>query len=281
MIYIILPTFGRLSSTESFIQNSGLLHDKNVIFIIIDAHPSKSLKEHFKNISNIKILEETNAWWVQSINRGIEYLRTKVRVKSSDIITFANNDVVIDKNNITSVYNFVNKNPKSIVHPQTLDENDNFISSGTIIKSWFPYTTFHPVNINNDVEIDLGTARFLSFSGQVFNVAPFIDKNLIQYQGDNFFTYFLKKNHGIKTFILANAYCTVNESETGLKNSNIQSLKGLFYSFNSIRSANNIRYRYYFVRCFHPKISAMAIVFSMTINSIVKFLIKNKCTLLA
>lgn len=275
MIYIILPTFGRLSSTENFINNSGLLQDNHAMFIVIDAHPSKVLNDYFKNIPNIKVIEETNAWWVQAINVGMEYLKTNVNVKDEDIITFANNDVIINENNISKVYDFVRRNPRSIVHPQTLDEKNDFISSGAIIKSWFPYITIHPTNIKKNVEIDLGTARFLSFSGVVFNTSPYIEKNLIQYQGDNFFTYFLKKNHKIKTFILANAYCIVDESETGLKNNNIQSFKDLFHSFTSIRSANNLRYRYYFVRCFHPRISAIAIVLSMTINSTIKFILKK------
>ena len=90
----------------------------------------------------------------------------------------------------------------------------------------------------------MGTARFLMMSGHVLKKVGYINKNLIQYGGDNDFTLTANRLYDIKTYILRDAICKLEDSVTGIKNQNIKSMSELFKSFSSIKSPNNIKYRY-------------------------------------
>ena len=105
--------------------------------------------------------------------------------------------------------------------------------------------TKHPKNFKEPKEIiDMGTGRFLMMSGSVLKKVGFINQNLAQYGGDNDFTLSAKRFHNIYTYIHRDAICNLNDSQTGIKNHNIQNLNELFKSFFSIKSPNNIKYRY-------------------------------------
>jgi len=275
MIWIIVPTFARIEETKIFIKSINNVVEKEYLIILIDDHPKKITEKQFKDTKNIKVLAPLNElWWVGSINLGIKTLFDKYDLKDEDIVIFANNDMQIDKNSFDILMNELNKNKNQIVHPRTFDQDNREVSSGTKILSYFPYITVHPKNFKeNKVQIDMGTARFLCMKIDILKKVGFINKNLVQYLGDNDFTLKAKKIHDINTYILKESKCLLDDTQTGSKNTNIKSLEELWSSFFSIKSPNNIKYRYVFFANYFNPIFSFFITSSMTINSIIKFFI--------
>jgi len=277
MIYIIVPTFGRIKETKNFINAIQNLLLDSYLIVIIDDHPENITFKAIKEINNIRIIMSNNElWWVGSINLGINILFNDYLINKNDIIIFANNDVIITKYNFDIMYKSLQKNANQIIHPRTFDQNGKEVSSGTKIINYFPYITRHPINFKEiKSEIDMGTARFLMMSGQTLKKVGYINKSLIQYLGDNDFTLKAKKLHNINSYILRDAICLLDDTETGSKNNNINNINELFQSFRSIKSPNNIKYRYLFFKEHFNGLFSFFITMSMTINSIIKFIIRK------
>jgi len=277
MIYIVVPTFGRIEETKKFISSIQDSVKQKYLVLIIDNHPDKVIYKSIKQDNQIKVLlSEKELWWVGSINFGIKKIFENHFLEGDDIVVFANNDVQIDKDSFELMYGEIKKNKNQIVHPRTFDQDNLETSSGTKIFCFFPYITKHPKNFQEEKKlIDMGTARFLMMSGEVLQKVKYINKELIQYLGDNDFTLSAKKFHDINTYILRDAECRLDDTQTGIKNKNIQNIKELYKSFFSIKSPNNIQYRYRFFKKFFGRIGSFFIVASMTLNVFAKFILKK------
>ncbi len=278
MIYIIVPTFARIQETRKFLISIQKSIEEDYLVLIVDDHPERVTFNNIKQNKNLKILvSEKEIWWVGCINLGIETLFKQYDLKNDDTVVFANNDVQIDKNSFIILQNDIKKNKNQIIHPRTYDLNDNEVSSGTKIFSFFPYITRHPKKLVEEKEtIDMGTARFLMMSGSVLKKVGYINPNLVQYGGDNDFTLSAKRNYNIKSYILRDAKCKLDDSNPGMKISNINTFEGLYESFFSKKSPNNVGYRYELFKKFFGGFIAFFITVSMTFNTIIKFIIKKR-----
>jgi GT2 family glycosyltransferase len=274
MIYIIVPTFARVDDTKKFIESISKSIEKRYLILIIDDHPDKITYNSINEKENLKIITSNKElWWVGSINLGIKLI-FDYNLQDTDIVIFANNDVQIDKKNFELLYSEIMINNNQIIHPRTIDQDANEVSSGAKIKNYFPYITKHPKNFQEQkTEIDMGTARFLMMSVKTLKTIGYINQDLVQYLGDNDFTLKAKRIHGISTYILKDAICKLDDTATGVKNNNIKNIKELWNSFFSIKSPNNIKYRYIFFKSHFNSIFSLFITFSMTLNSILKFII--------
>ena len=245
---------------------------------MIDDHPEKITLSAIKQNNQVKVLpSKKELWWVGSINLGIEILFNSYDLQDEDIIVFANSDVQIEKNSFDILYSEMQKDKNQLVHPRTFDQENVEVSSGANIVTFFPYITRHPKDFKKYKEIiDMGTARFLMMSGGVLSQVGYINQDLVQYGGDNDFTLSAKRFHNINTYILRDAICRLDDSLTGIKNHNIQDIKELYKSFFSIKSPNNIKYRYELFKRFFGKAGAFFITASMSFNTIIKFIIRKK-----
>jgi GT2 family glycosyltransferase len=263
--------------TKNFLNSLEYAIDKEYLVLIVDDHPDKVTFNSIEQNKNVKIVtSKEELWWVGSINLSIKILFEEYTLKDEDIIIFANNDVQIEKNSLDILINELKENKNQIVHPRTFNQDNTEVSSGTKILTFFPYITKHPKNFSeNKVHIDMGTARFLCMTAASLNKIGFINKNLIQYQGDNDFTLTAKRYHKLHTYILRDAICMLDDTKTGVKNNNIKHIVELYKSFFSIKSPNNIKYRYIFFKKFFGSFFAIFIVSSMTFNSVAKFIIRK------
>jgi GT2 family glycosyltransferase len=273
MTYIIVPTFARVNETKLFIESISKAILNNYLILIIDDHPENITYNTIQESEYIRILTPlSELWWVGSINLGIKTLLNEYAVNNNDIIVFANNDVQIDKDNYEQLYYELAISPNQIIHPRTFNQDNNEVSSGAKILSYFPYITKHPKNFNeNKALVNMGCARFLMMTFNTMKQVGYINNKLLQYLGDNDFTLKAKLQYNINTYIIKNAKCILNDTETGLKNHNIKTFKELMKSFYHIKSPNNIKYRYLFIRNFFNPISSGLILSSMTLNSLIKF----------
>ena len=277
MIYILVPTHSRVEETKKFLKSIDQSILDSYLIIIIDDHPDKKTYKSIKQNSKVKVFHSNKElWWVGSINHGIEILFNEFYLKDDDIVIFANNDVQIGKKSYECLYNELNKDFNQILHPRTYNQNGIEVSSGAKIISLFPYITSHPKKLIKEKElIDMGTARFLMMGGIVLNKVGHINKDLLQYGGDNDFTLSAKRLHNINSYILRDAKCMLEDSLTGIKNHNIENILELFKSFFSIKSPNNIKYRYILFEKFFGKVISFFITLSLSLNTIVKFIIRK------
>jgi len=278
VIYILVPTFARIKETKKFLNSIEQSIDKDYLIILIDDHPEKITFKSIQQNNKVKIISsEKEIWWVGSINLGIHMLFDAYDLKDQDIIIFANNDIQIDKKSFELLLSQLKKDRNQIVHPRTFNQDGLEVSSGAKILSSFPYVTKHPRNfIEEKKAVDMGTARFLMMCGSVLKQVGFINKNLLQYGGDNDFTLSANRFYNINTYIVKDAVCTLDDNLTGIKNHNLQNIKELYKSFFSIKSPNNIKYRYKLFQKFFGKIGAFFITLSISFNTIVKFIFKQK-----
>jgi GT2 family glycosyltransferase len=278
MIYIIVPTFSKVDQTKKLINSIKKSIKNKYLVLLIDDHPKNLTFNAIDQNSYVKVVKsEKELWWVGSINLGVEILFNNYNLNDKDIIVFANNDVEIDKNSFEILQCEMEKNKNQMVHPRTFDQNGIEVSSGAKIFTFFPYITIHPKNLKKEKEIiDMGTARFLMLSGAVLSQVGYINKDLIQYGGDNDFTLSAKRFYNINTYILKDASCILDDTQTGIKNQNIMTVTNLYKSFFSIKSPNNFNYRYILFKKFFGKIGAFFITLSMTLNTIIKFFLRKK-----
>ena len=276
MIYIIVPTFNRIEHTKNFLDSINRSVLNKYLVLLIDDHPSKITFNSIKK-NNVRVLpSKKELWWVVSVNLGIKILFDEYDLNENDIVVFANNDIQIEKKSFDTLICEIKKNSYQIIHPRTFDLNKIEVSSGAKIISLFPYLTRHPKNFKKDkVLIDMGTTRFLMMGASVLKKVGFINQQLLQYGGDNDFTLTAKRSHNIKTYIIRDAECVLDDSQTGVKNQNIPSFLELFKSFNSIKSPNNIKYRYVLFKKHYGRIASFLITLSLTINTVIKFTIKK------
>lgn len=247
----------------------------NCQLVIVNDGSTDSTSDVIKEFSNkLDVIELSchDQWWGGSINFGWNWLKNNKKFHDDDIIAFANNDISLPSNFINLVKKYVTDNTEALFHPQ-VQENGRYMSAGAEINSWLPFVTTHPKNITKELHsIELGTARFLFGSAAIFSRLDGIRKELKQYQGDNDFTLrAIKLDHPV--YIVRDMIVQLNDDSTGLKSHNIKSLKELLASFSSLRSPNNIKVRYCFLRGHFNIVIATLITASMTFNAIFKFMI--------
>lgn len=269
-----MPTFARVEETKKFLQSIEHCIDNDYLILIIDDHPEKVSFNNIDQSSKLKIItSEKELWWVGSINLGINLLVNEYNLNDEDVVVFANNDVQIERKSFNILHKEIKKNFYQIVHPRTLDQDGCEVSSGAKILSYFPYITIHPKNfVKKKSLIDMGTARFLMMSGKVLKKVGNINSDLVQYGGDNDFTFNAKRSHKIYSYILRDAKCILDNTDTGIKNHNITHLRDLYSSFFSIKSPNNIKYRFRLFKKFFGTTAAFFITSSMSLNTVVKFI---------
>ena len=228
-----------------------------------------------------RVLGNGNLWWGGSINKGISYIRKNHNLNINDNIIFANNDVLLnDKNTIHKIINILNSNPKYVIHPLVQEVNSKTpISSGANIISWFPFLTKHVKQTRKKyLDVDVMTARLLCFKMSLLNEIHGISKNLPHYNGDYDFALNAKKK-GYIPLIYSGIILSLDDSQTGTKNYNTSSFKNMFNSFFTIKSPNNLKYKFYFMRNHKPFALSLLITINTIINTLVKttyYLIKNK-----
>ena len=277
MIYIIVPTFSKVEQTKKLINSIKKSIENEYLILLIDDHPKNLTFNAIDQNSCVKVLiSEKELWWVGSINLGIKTLFDNYNLEIEDIVVFANNDVEIDKSSFEILQGEIESNKNQMVHPRTFDQDGIEVSSGAKILTFFPYITSQPKSLRKEKEIiDMGTARFLMLSGAVLSQVGYINKDLIQYGGDNDFTLSAKRFHNINTYIIKDASCRLDDIETGIKNQNIMTISDLYKSFFSIKSPNNFNYRYILFKKFFGNTIAFFITISMTLNTVLKFIVRK------
>jgi len=270
MIYILIPVFKRLEHTKNFLKSLEPIASSYTVIIGDDEYPKFSHSILAK--PNVRIVKGNGAlFWGGSINLCIHDLFSNYSVKNNDIIIFANNDVILDNACFEKINSYIKKAPSSIYHPRVFNSGKKEISAGAIVKSWFPYITIHPKNFKKELlQIHMATARCLCMTGKTILLMKSIHPDLPHYGGDNEFSLRALREHNIKTHLVRDAKCYVDEKTTGISTKNAPSLKDFLKTFSNIKSPNNVKYRYTLVSSCHNKFYSKLITANMTLITFIK-----------
>lgn len=272
--YVVVPVFKRLELTKNLYDSLNKQID-NLEFIVVD--DDDKLLENFNYFKSDKLSNctalKTNGdmWWCGTTYEGLDFLLNKTDIHDDDVVVIANNDVTLPDGEWSIIDSFIRNDV--IIHPRTFTSDYTEISSGSRVISWFPFITKHPVgkNLTKLEEIELCTTRFLVLNFKVLKKVGNISLNLKQYQGDNDFS-LRAKSMGIKTYILTESKCIVSDNDSDLRSNQIDTFRKLYISFSAIRSSNNLKYRFRFLKNHFNRLNALLILSSMVFNIFVKFI---------
>ena len=282
MLYIIVPVHNRKDTTLKFIQSLQEQSFKDYRLIVVDDGSTDGTKSiiYGKYPETVILDGNGSLFWGGGINLGLEYVERLVN--ESDYIAFANNDILFESDTIMNIMYYAQKE-KAVFHSLVIKADNQIISSGAKLINWPLFITKHPLRgkslneISADkILVDLMTARFVIFSSLVLDSYNRIDtNNFPHYIGDNDFSMSLSKK-GIPTYIITSSHCLVDINTTGENPQKLKSFKAIWKSLYSIRSTNNLKYRYHFGKKHCPKLYLPIYLFSMILQVILLNLIRKR-----
>ena len=280
MLYIILPVHNRLNQTLMFLDSLYKQSFTEFKIILVDDGSIDDTSNHISlNFPDIIVLNGTgNLFWGGAINLGLEYI--KKNASKNDFVAFANNDIIFfDKNSLKSIVSKSMSDSLNMYHSLVINSRNVCVSSGSRLISWPFFITKHPARGSNleNVEFDshywvnLSTARFLIFNVSLLNFVNQIDTKFPHYLGDVDFSYNLFKKNNVKTYIVPSSIVRLNTETTGMNAGYLNTLSDFIKSLNSIRSSNNLSFRFKFAL----KNCNILLVPIFMLSSFIKILISN------
>ncbi len=137
-IHILIPVYNRLKNTKEIISClRNQIISKKINIIVIDDGSNDGSKEWLKNQADITVLNGNSfLYWGGAINCGINYL-----IKNhdpNDWVIFINNDVWIDNNFVSNLYEIAKSNKNSAIGTSVrkLSNRSFLVSIGPIINAW-------------------------------------------------------------------------------------------------------------------------------------------------
>lgn len=275
---IILPVFNRAEKTKHFLKcllNQEIEKLELRIVVINDGSTDQTgeVLDFYSKYLNLIVINTSDKWWGGSINLGLDWIRDNaLDLDQNSFLALANNDVFFDSSFIQNIFRELAHLPDGFFHPLVCNHEGKLVSSHAKLVSWFPFITLKEKPNNKNLSVDFMTARFLIGRQGVFNVVGKIPVELIHYQGDYFLTY-KAKLLGLKNTVLVNVQVNLDDAETGLKSDRITTLDDLWNSFFTVKSSNNLKHRWVFIRQFNGGIFSFFILASMVINIFGRFLV--------
>lgn len=269
-IFIIVPIYNDYHSIIKFINSINIAFKGYGSVNIIIGDASDDHKQQPLNIDCVKVLKvESTNYWSGTMNKCFDLLDKYSSINKSDLIILANDDVVVHKNTIEIIKQYKKEN-NCLYHPVVTNNDGIYISAGASVISWFPYITRHVKRIQEDVQVQLGTTRFLILTKELLDKIGRIPSNIPHYGGDNYITMKAWYHHKIPTFVSPLGKICLDQDRTGKKRKDIKGFKEFVSSFLDIKSTNNLKVRYNLLRHFHSRTKSIIIVSNMFLIIIIK-----------
>lgn len=269
-IYIIIPIYNDYDRIIKFINSVKIAFKgyEDIHFIIGDA--SDNHKKQVIDIASVKVHKVNNTnYWSGTMNNCFDLLDKYNSINKSDLIILANDDVVVHRNTIEIIKKYKKTN-NCLYHPAVINKDGDYISAGASVIRWFPYMTRHVKRIQEDVQVQLGTTRFLILTKEILDKIGRIPSNIPHYGGDNYITMKAWYHHKIPTFVSPLGKICLDQDRTGTKRKDIKGFKEFVSSFRDIKSTNNLKVRYNLLRHFHSRVKSILIVSNMFVIITIK-----------
>jgi len=263
-LFIVIPVHNRKHFTRDCLLSLRKQTFQNFTTVVIDDGSTDGTSEMIqKEFPEVVLLHsDGNLWWTGATNLGVEYALSQA-FQNVYILTF-NNDTVVRRDYIQTLLNSVSKYPRSLIGSISVSNKDESIVVDAGIRiNWFTakYTNLADGRSYNDIlregsliqKVDVLPGRGTLIPVEVFRKVGLYDfKRLPHYGAD----YEFSRRANMKGYNLLINYKAVVISDvqmTGLNN-RVNKLKwrDLIRSFFSIRSTNNLKYRWNFARLCYP-----------------------------
>lgn len=261
MIHVVIPVHNRWPQTrDCLLSLQAQTHTDVAVYVVDDGSTdgtAESIENEFPTVRVVK--GSGDLWWTGAMRLGVEFALRNAA--ADDCIMAVNNDVVMPRDTLASLHDFVKANPGSIANALSLDlsDKDTVISSGSRVISWVLNISVHPRHGRSYAKIDKKPIQVDTLNGRstIFPRAVF-DENgnfdsiaFPHYAGDIEFTLRAGRN-GWRLYLLPSVVVYLNQRTTGLNpTAKYLSLREMLKSFFSIRSSSNLvtRTRFAFRCC--------------------------------
>jgi len=265
-IWIIIPVYNRKKMTRTCLESLTKQEFRNFQIIVIDDGSSDGTQEmiegQFPRVHLIK--GDGNLFWAKATNLGVNEALKKAN--QDDYILTLNNDLTVKPDYLNQLMNLASKSPKSLIGSISLDSDDNErILDGGVRIHWLT-AKFEHLKADKKYKELMGedemtqTVDALPGRGTLIPVNVFKEiglynaEQLPQYAADYEFS-IRSKRRGYQLLINYQAIVVSHIKETGLNNAAcFLRWRDYLKSFVSIRSANNLHYRWNFSRLCFPGI---------------------------
>ena len=264
MIFIVIPVHNRKHFTRDCLLSLKNQTFQNFKVTVVDDGSTDGTGEMIeKEFSDVILLKgDGNLWWTGATNIGVEYVLS--RAEQDDYILTLNDDTVVRSDYLKTLLDSALNHPDSLIGSISVsNENESTIVDAGFRINWLTakYTNLAGGRRYKDIlhessliqKVDVLSGRGTLIPIEVFQKIGLYDfKRLPHYGADYEFSRRANMN-GCNLLINYKAVVISNVKETGLNN-RVGNLgwSDLIRSFFSIRSANNLKYRWNFARLCCP-----------------------------
>ncbi|MCG2722790.1 MAG: glycosyltransferase family 2 protein [Thermodesulfovibrionales bacterium] len=259
-ICIIIPVHNRKHFTRECLLSLKKQTFQNFKVIVVDDGSTdgtgKMIEEEFPDVILLK--GDGNLWWTGAINMGVEY--ALVRAEQDDYILTLNDDTMVRSDYLQTLLDSALKHPDSLIGSISVSNKDEsvVVDAGVRI-NWLTakYTNLAEGRGYNDIlredslihKVDVLPGRGTLIPVEVFKQVGLYDFKLLSHYGADYEFSRRANMNGYNLLINYEAVVISDVKMTGLNNRvNKLGWSDLIRSFFSIRSANNLKYRWNFAR---------------------------------
>lgn len=257
MIYIIIPVFNRWHYTNKCLESLSKQVYQQYKIIVVDHGSTDNTSQHIQDKYPWVLIVKGNSsmWWAAATNLGVKKALELSNPNQNFVLTL-NNDLEVTENYISELLETYHHNQPCFVGSTSVNINnpDTVVYAGTI---WNNFTAKYssPAQIKLSYQqlitnygfllSDLLTGRGTLIPMKAFNELGLYDEqNFPHYMADEDFAV-RGKNAGYKLLVSTKAFVKSHIEATGLNfKNNDKTLGNFITSLSSIRSANNVKYRF-------------------------------------
>jgi GT2 family glycosyltransferase len=238
IIYILLPVHNRRQTTQQFIACLKAQTFQNYHLILIDDGSTDGTEEIVRHqIQSLTVLKGCGDWWWSgSLQQGLNWLKTKLEVRKSDLILIINDDTEFNNDFLAIGMQLMSISSQTFIQAQAYSKQTKQLIDVGISIDWSKMSFSSVIDSN---KLDCLSTRGIFLRVQdLETVGGFYPALLPHYGSDYEFT-IRAQRQGIKLSSDAALYLWLDETTTGYHEVNEESLKIFWNQSFSKKSSHN------------------------------------------
>jgi len=287
-IWIIIPVYNRKQMTRACLESLSRQNYRNFEIIVVDDGSLDGTEAMIKDqFPHVQVLRgDGNLFWTKAINLGVQTALKEAA--NNDYILTVNNDLTVNPDYLDQLISLAEKSPKSLIGSIFIDADDNeIVLDGGVLIHWLT-AKFEKLNAGKKYkelmdegkafqEVDVLSGRGALIPARVFKeIGLYNAEQLPHHEADYEFSIRAKRK-GYK--LLVSYMATVmSNAEVVVPGRKICAnyWKDYLKSFTSIRSPNNLQYRWNFSQLCCPGFKGIMFYFFDSMRVIFGAL-RNQC----
>ena len=264
MIFIVIPVHNRKHFTRECLLSLRKQTFQNFKAIVVDDGSTDGTGEMIeKEFSDATLLKgDGNLWWTGATNIGVEYALS--RAEQGDYILTLNDDTMVTSDYLQTLLDSALQHPNSLIGSISVSSlNESTVVDAGVRINWLTakYINLAEGRRYKDIlrtgplaqKVDVLPGRGTLIPIEVFEKIGLYDFIRLPHYGADYEFSRRANINGYNLLINYEAVVVSDVKMTGLNSrANKLGWSDLIRSFFSIRSANNLKYRWYFARLCCP-----------------------------